>query len=89
MFLPRKTWFFIRSFISEKVLSQLNLTLLSKSDLYSDVGVKVLFRLNNCNYVLKNLQRCALLELVSLSEPECEDTYYRMIATHKKVYQQW
>ncbi|KAK7601997.1 hypothetical protein V9T40_009438 [Parthenolecanium corni] len=72
----------------KKVLSQLNLTLLSKSDFYSDVGVKALFRLNNCHYVLKSLQRCALLELVSLSEPECEETYYNMITTHKKIYQQ-
>ena len=75
--------------LSEKVLSQLNLTLLSKSDLYSDAGVRVLFRLNNSNHVLKSLQRCALLELVSLSEPECQDTYLKMICTHKKNYLQW
>lgn len=70
-------------------MSQLNFVLLSKSDVYSDIGVKALFRLNNCNYVLKSLQRCSLLEVVSLSEAECEETYYNMITTHKKSYQQW
>ncbi|XP_065208876.1 exocyst complex component 7 [Planococcus citri] len=72
----------------KKVLSQLNLTLINKSDLYCDVAVKALFRLNNCNHVLKSLQRCSLLELVTLSEPDCEETYFNSITTHKKTYQQ-
>lgn len=72
----------------KKVLAQLNLTLLNKSDLYSDIGVKGVFRLNNCNYVLKALQRSNLLPLLMCCEPECENAYYSMIATHKKTYQQ-
>ncbi|CAH0389782.1 unnamed protein product [Bemisia tabaci] len=72
----------------KKVLSQLNLTVVSKSETYSEPGVRAIFRLNNCHYVLKALQRSSLLELVSFSEPDCENNYYSMISTHKKAYLQ-
>ncbi|XP_054285786.1 exocyst complex component 7 [Macrosteles quadrilineatus] len=72
----------------KKVLSQLNYTLITKSDAYSDVGVKALFRLNNSHHVLKALQRSALLDLVTISEPDCEQTYINMIETHKKAYRE-
>uniref|UniRef100_A0A1B6GH39 Exocyst complex component 7 n=1 Tax=Cuerna arida TaxID=1464854 RepID=A0A1B6GH39_9HEMI len=72
----------------KKVLSQLNFTLVTKSDTYTDVGVKALFRLNNSHHVLKALQRSALLELVNISESDCEQTYVNMIQTHKKAYKQ-
>lgn len=76
-------------YFTEKVLSQLNLMLVNRSDSYSEPGVKYLFRLNNCHYVVKSLQRSSLLDIVSLTEPECENTYDEMIALHKKSYQQW
>lgn len=69
----------------KKILSQLNLTLINKSELYSDHGVKCLFRVNNCNYILKALQRCTGLMNVVTS---CENTYYEMINTHRTTYQQ-
>jgi exocyst complex protein 7 len=48
------------------------------------------FRLNNNHYVLKALQRAGLLDLVQLSEPECEESYHDMIREHKKTYlQSW
>uniref|UniRef100_A0A1B6DEN9 Exocyst complex component 7 n=1 Tax=Clastoptera arizonana TaxID=38151 RepID=A0A1B6DEN9_9HEMI len=72
----------------KKVLSQLNCALISKSDAYPEPGVKALFRLNNSHHVLKALQRSSLLDLVTMSEPDCEETYYTMIQTHKKAYKQ-
>lgn len=72
----------------KKVLSQLNFSLVTKSDGYTDSGVKALFRLNNSHHVLKALQRSALLELVNISESDCEQTYINMIETHKKSYKQ-
>ncbi|KAF6203241.1 hypothetical protein GE061_003659 [Apolygus lucorum] len=71
----------------KKVLSQLNCTLISKSEAYSEPGVKAIYRLNNCHHVLKALQRSSLLALVSTCEPDCEQTYLDMIVTHKKAYQ--
>lgn len=72
----------------KKVLSQLNYTLITKSDAYTDSGVRALFRLNNSHHVLKALQRSTLLDLVNISEAECEQTYINMIETHKKAYKQ-
>lgn len=73
-----------------KVLSQLNHTIYSKSEQYSDVALKAIFRLNNNNYVLKSLQQNKLLELVMISEPQCEQEFYKMIDEHKKSYfQSW
>lgn len=72
----------------KKVLVQLNHTLISKSEQYSDSALKALFRLNNNNYVLKSLQRCSLLELYLISEPKCEEYYYNSIQENKKAYSQ-
>lgn len=72
----------------KKVLVQLNHTLISKSEQYSDLALKALFRLNNNNYVLKSLQRCNLLELYLISEPKCEEYYYSSIQENKKAYSQ-
>ncbi|XP_066246690.1 exocyst complex component 7 isoform X2 [Euwallacea similis] len=72
----------------KKVLVQLNHTLISKSEQYSDVALKALFRLNNNNYVLKSLQRSNLLELYLIAEPNCEQYYFASIQEHKKAYSQ-
>ncbi|KAJ1527312.1 hypothetical protein ONE63_008830 [Megalurothrips usitatus] len=72
----------------KKVVSQLNTTLLSKSDLYGDVAVRSVFRLNNNHYVLKALQRSGLAELVQLTEVDCQQLYHDMIQQHKKDYTQ-
>ncbi|CAH1954354.1 unnamed protein product [Acanthoscelides obtectus] len=72
----------------KKVLVQLNLTLISKSEQYSDSALKALFRLNNNNYILKSLQRSNLMELYLLSEPNCEEYYYNSIQENKKAYSQ-
>lgn len=70
----------------EKVLAQLNATLMNKSDVYSDVHLRAIFRLNNIHHMLKSLQRSELLDLVKLSEPDCEKNYYDMIEEYKKKY---
>lgn len=75
-------------FVVERVLVQLNHTLISKSETYSDVALKSIFRLNNDNYVLKSLQRSTLLELYLIAEPKCEEYYYRFIDQHKQTYLQ-
>lgn len=71
-------------------MTQLNHTLLSKSEQYSDIALKAIFRLNNNNYVLKSLQRSKLLELYTIAEPKCEQIYYDFIQKDKKSYfQSW
>jgi len=73
----------------KKVLSQLNCSLVSKSEGYQEVGVRAIFRLNNCHHVLKALQRSQpFLNVLSISEPDSQQTYIDMISTHKKAYQQ-
>lgn len=72
----------------KKVVAQLNHTLFSKSEQYSDSALKALFRLNNNNYILKSLQRSSLMELYLISEPKCEEYYYNSIQDNKKAYSQ-
>jgi hypothetical protein len=38
--------------------------------------------------VLKALQRGGLLDLVQLSEPDCEESYHDMIMENKRAYSQ-
>lgn len=64
-------------------------TLLSKSEMYSEPGLRAVFRLNNGHYVVKALQRAGLLDLVKLTEPRCENEFLQDISNHKKEYQQW
>lgn len=67
-------------------MSQLNHTLVNKSEQYNDIALKAIFRLNNNNYVLKALQNSTLLELYKIAEPACEDYYYSSIQGSKKLY---
>ena len=72
----------------KKVLVQLNLTLVNKSDSYQDPFLKAVFRLNNNQYILKSIQRSGLLEVVKLAEPDCEEHYLDMILEQKRLYSQ-
>lgn len=72
---------------TEKVLSELNLTIVTKCEQYNDLATKHLFRLNNIHYILKSLQRTNLLDLVVLTEPDCEKYYQELIQELKNVYQ--
>jgi exocyst complex protein 7 len=70
----------------KKVLVQLNLTLVNKSDYYSDQFLKAVFRLNNNQFILKSIQRSGLMTIVSLAEPDCEANYNDMIREQKMLY---
>jgi exocyst complex protein 7 len=72
----------------EKVLVQLNYTLINKSETYGDQFLKAVFRLNNNQYILRALQRSDLLPVVCLANAECEDNYNQMILEQKKLYSQ-
>ncbi|KAI4485940.1 hypothetical protein M0804_006429 [Polistes exclamans] len=71
----------------KKVLAQLNLALVSKSDAsYSDPSLRALFRLNNHNYVINALRRSSLMELLLLAEPTIEQTYVDLLSKDKTNY---
>lgn len=53
-------------FLSEKILVQLNLTLVTKSDTYSDFSLRSIFRLNNSHYLQRALQQSGLLPLLTV-----------------------
>ncbi|XP_067005979.1 exocyst complex component 7 isoform X2 [Anabrus simplex] len=72
----------------QNVLTELNQTLCNKSDLYSDVYLRAVFRLNNNYYVLKSLQRSGLIDLIQLSKPNFEASYHKMISENKEAYTQ-
>ncbi|XP_046611003.1 exocyst complex component 7 isoform X1 [Neodiprion virginianus] len=71
----------------KKVLAQLNLALVNRSDMsYSDVALRMLFRLNNHNHVINALRRSSLMELLLLAEPSAETTYQDLLARDKINY---
>lgn len=74
-------------FVAEKVLSELNLTICSKCEQYNDQATKHLFRLNNIHYILKSLQRSNIMDLLVLTEPECERYYQKLIRELNDSYQ--
>lgn len=71
----------------KRVLSELNLTIVTKCEQYSDYATRHLFRLNNIHYILKSLQRSNVLELLLLTEPECERNYMDLIQELHGAYQ--
>ena len=72
---------------SGKVLTELNLTIVTKAESYNDYSTKNLFKLNNIYYILKSLQRNNLLDIVAIGEIDCEKRYHKMIEDLKKSYQ--
>lgn len=71
----------------KRVLSELNLTIVSKCEQYSDQATRHLFRLNNTHYILKSLQRSNVLEILLMTEPECERNYMELIQELHSLYQ--
>ncbi|XP_058461983.1 exocyst complex component 7 [Malaya genurostris] len=69
-----------------KVLGELNYTIATKSEQYGDLATKQLFKLNNTHYILKSLQRSNLIDIVALTEHDCEKRYQKMIQDLKKAY---
>ena len=71
---------------AEKILAELNLTIINKCEQYNDPAIKYLFRLNNINYILISLQRSNILEVLALAEPDCERSYLDIIRELKASY---
>ncbi|XP_042219724.1 exocyst complex component 7-like isoform X2 [Homarus americanus] len=72
----------------KRVLVNLGLALVSRSESYSDGTLKAVFRLNNYNYILKTLHSSELLNLVALVEPQCDKMYNDQIMEQKRLYSQ-
>ncbi len=72
----------------KKVLIQLNLTLVNKSDAYQDAFLKAVFRLNNNQYILQSLRGDGIMQVIGLAEPECDQNYQDMIMEQKRLYSQ-
>lgn len=66
----------------------MGLALVSRSESYSDVTLRAVFRLNNYNYILKALLNSELLNLVSIVEPQCDKMYNDQIMEQKRLYSQ-
>lgn len=63
------------------------MTIVTKCEQYGDLATRNLFRLNNIHYILKSLQRTKLIDLLQLTEPECEKYYEELIRELKAAYQ--
>jgi len=72
----------------KKVLVQLNLTIVNKSETYTDQYIRAVFRLNNNMHILRSITSSGLLDVLSLAAPECEANYEEMITEQKRVYSQ-
>ncbi|KAK4320782.1 hypothetical protein Pmani_008377 [Petrolisthes manimaculis] len=72
----------------KRVLVNLGLALVSRSESYSDTTLRSIFRLNNYNYILKTLLNSELLNLVSIVEPQCDKMYNDQIMEQKRLYSQ-
>jgi len=71
-----------------KVLLQLNLTIVNKSETFADQYIRAIFRLNNNMHILRSITSSGLLEVLSLPAPELEAGYQEMITEQKRVYSQ-
>ncbi|CAL4062478.1 unnamed protein product, partial [Meganyctiphanes norvegica] len=72
----------------KRVLSNLGVALVRRSESYSDPTLSSVFRLNNYNYILKTLHSSDLLIFVSLIEPHCDKLYNDQILEQKRLYSQ-
>lgn len=73
--------------ITEKALAELNLSIMNKCEQYNDQATKHLFRLNNINYILNSLLTSNLIDIVTMAEPECRNSYIDTIKELKYSYQ--
>ena len=86
--LPRDRPQALLGLYTKKVLIQLNLTLVTKSNFYNDQYLRAVFLLNNNMYVLRAIAKTGLLDVVSLAAPECQENYQEMITEQKRIYSQ-
>ena len=72
----------------ERVLSNLGLSIVQRSEAYSDVHLRAVFRLNNYNYLLKTLLTTGLMATLEIVEPSARQHYNDLILQQKKLYSQ-
>ncbi|XP_031749980.1 exocyst complex component 7 isoform X7 [Xenopus tropicalis] len=70
-----------------KVLGNLQLRLTHRLKPYEDPALKAIFLHNNFNYILKSLEKSELLQLVSVTQKEPDDTYRGHIEAQIQIYQ--
>ncbi|XP_065359296.1 exocyst complex component 7 [Calliphora vicina] len=71
----------------KKALAELNLSIMNKCEQYNDQATKHLFRLNNINYILNSLITSNLIDIVTIAEPDCRNSYIETIKELKFSYQ--
>ncbi|KAL9909983.1 exocyst complex component 7-like [Glossina fuscipes fuscipes] len=71
----------------KKALAELNLSIMNKCEQYNDQATKHLFRLNNINYILNSLITSNLIDIVTMAEPDCRNSYIETIKELKCSYQ--
>lgn len=71
-----------------KVLYDLDVLVFLKSNDYMNKGVRALFRLVNCQHILRALLRSPLLKLVEISQSDYLQRYVDKMTSHKKYYKQ-
>ena len=60
---------------------------MNKCEQYNDQATKHLFRLNNINYILNSLITSNLIDIVTIAEPDCRNSYIETIKELKFSYQ--
>ncbi|KAG9468735.1 hypothetical protein GDO78_022051 [Eleutherodactylus coqui] len=70
-----------------KVLGNLQLKLLSKSNMYEDLALGAIFLHNNYNYILKSLEKSELMQLVSVTQKDPDSLYREHIKQQIQIYQ--
>ncbi|XP_018089418.1 exocyst complex component 7 L homeolog isoform X8 [Xenopus laevis] len=70
-----------------KVLGNLQLKLTHRVKTYEDPALKAIFLHNNFNYILKSLEKSELLQLVSVTQKEPDETYRYHIEQQIQLYQ--
>lgn len=69
-----------------RTLAILGLSLMKKSDVYADVTLQAVFRMNNIHYIVKCLYKANMMELAKLAHPEIEAHYDDRMRTYKQDY---
>ncbi|XP_047736815.1 exocyst complex component 7 [Hyalella azteca] len=72
----------------KRVLSNLGLSIVQRSEAYSDVTLRAVFRLNNYNYLLSTLMSTGLMATLELVESHAKQHYRDQILQQKKLYSQ-
>ena len=70
------------------MLSNLGLSIIQRSEAYSDAHLRAVFRLNNYNYLLNTLLSTGLMATLELVEPSARQHYNDLILQQKKIYSQ-